>query len=168
MKRIAAFMLLPVLLLLTACSSYTYTLVHYENKDLLAKELSFEMEEIPNIDPPIAFAAADGRLGELTYAVVDELLGEGTLIFRMATPDYAEKYSSDNGVPGISPRAADSVLQTENIGSAAVTYYACGNAISAVWNLGGYAYSVSLSYKTEGAVLTRDSIYQYVLSVIAS
>ncbi len=168
MKRIAAFMLLLVTVLLTACSSYTYTLVHYEDKALMEKALDFEMEEIPNIDPPIAFAAADGCLGELTYAVVDELLGEGTLIFRMAAPDYAEKYSTDNGVPGISPRPADSVLQTENIGSATVTYYVCGSAISAVWSLGGYAYSVSLSYKTEDAVLTRDSIYPYVLSVIAS
>ncbi len=169
MKRLlCATLTLFFIFTLVSCSPDTYTLVHYENMSLMRDNIGFDMAEVPGLDTPVAFAAADGSLGELTYGIVDELLGEGTLVFRMATADYAAKYSAETGGPGISPIPADSEISSEKLGSAAVTYYAGGSSVIAVWELGGYAYAAVLSYNSGDNVIGRDSIYPYVLSVIAS
>ena len=168
MKRLLAVFLIVTALVLSSCSSYTYTLIHYENEALMEAALGFDMKPVPGLDTPVSFAAADGELGEVTYAFADETAGEATLVFRMSTPDYAEKYSKSNGVPGIAPLPAECELTTERLGSASVTYYRSGKTVFAAWTLGEYAFSAALTYNSAGVIPGYDELYPFVLAVIST
>lgn len=169
MKRITtAALAAALIILLAACASDSYSIIHYETRQLMQDALGFEMPAIPDLESETSFGTADGKLGEVKYAFYDETLGECSVVLRMAELGYAEKYSSHSGHPGISALGANSELTEERIGSATVKYYASGKAAFAVWTLGEYSYYISVSYSDGAARAGHDQVYPYVLSIIAS
>ncbi len=159
---------LALLLALAACASNTYTLVYYENESLMENSLDFDMKNIPGLDNAISYAASDGKLGEITYAVSDSVKGESTVVLRMSNTDYAEKYSRESGCVGISSLTADTALDEERLGSATVKYYKSGSTVFAVWTLGEYAYSASVTFRDASYFAGHDDLYDYVLAVIST
>lgn len=169
MKRvITAVTAAALALIITACASYSYVLLSYETRDRMNGALSFEMRDVPEMENVIAYAAADRGLGEIEYAFIHGTKGEATLSFRMATADYAGKYSAAVGCAGISGFEADGDGYTERLGSATVTYYTAASTVFAVWTLGDYAYSAAVSFSDKTAIPDRTDVYPYVLAVIST
>ena len=164
MKRViaAAAALLSVITILVSCASYTYTHVWYETRERMQDALPFEMRGVPDIEVITAYGVMDGRLGEIRYSVVDDYDRSGALWFRMAEPAYAA--SMENGITGDHGDA----VSVERIGSATVSFYARGNIAAASWELGGYTYAVILSFDDATVNASRDDVYGYALSVIAT
>ena len=164
MKRsvAAAAALLSALLLFVSCTSYTYAHVWYETRERMQDALPFEMRDLPDVEVVTAYGVMDGHLGEIRYSVVDQYDRAGALWFRMTTPAYAD--SMENGITGDFGEA----VSLERIGSAEVSFYAKENAAAASWELDGYVYAVIFRFDDPSAEASRDDVYGYALSVIAT
>lgn len=169
MKRIITAVIAAALaLILSACASDSYLILNYETKERMNDSLTFEMRDVPELENVIVYGAADGQLGEIEYAFIHETKGEGTLTFRMAKADYAERYSAAMQSPGIAGIEASAADYTERLGAATVTYYTAGSTVFAVWTLGDYAYSAAVSYNNKTVVPDRSDVYTFVISVIST
>ncbi len=172
MKRIFAAVITVSLLLclfLTSCSNDSFVLVYYETYELMSDALSFTMETLPDEDENvIIYGGMDNGLGQIKYSVLNE--GErmnGTLVLRMATLSYAEKYTTD-AAPGIAGVEASSPTHTEKLGVYDVTYYVNGATVFAVWNEGEFAYSIAFTFTDTTVTPTYEDLRPYVIALIAT
>ncbi len=170
MKRLSVILAsaLILTLLLCSCASDTFVLVYYENYKLMSDAVSFTVEKVPEEEHYIIFGAMDGELGQIEYEVHDDA-GEpiGTLVYRMATLEYADKYESETGGLGISGKAG-AVESTERLGSYTVSYRTDGNVAIAVWEEDEYAYSVVFTFTDEETEATTAEVRTYAISLIAT
>lgn len=168
----AVFVLAIILAAVTlaSCVTDSFGMKYYETRDRMSEALDFEMRGIPadasGLERETGYGAQDGKLGEITYAVSTENGKTGLLRFRMATADYAEKYSEHASAPGIAGIKSGDPVKTERLGSAEISYYVTDGDVFAVWNANGYAFSASLRLDG-GDESGYDEIYPFVLAVVA-
>ncbi len=170
MKRLSVTFILLILasVVLFSCASDSFVLVYYENYALVSDSLDFTLKKVPNEEHFIIFAAMDGKLGQIEYEILNET-GEpvGTLVYRQATRDYAEKYVSESSGFGISGKPLSST-STERIGSYEVSYHTDKNVAVAVWDEDEYSYSLIFSFTDEETVATTAEIREYAISLIST
>lgn len=170
MKRISVIFLSLIIAcaLLFSCASDTFILVYYESYELVSDELSFTLKKVPEQEHVIIYAAMDGELGQIEYEILDEA-GEpvGTLVYRMATLEYADKYKSETGGLGISGKAG-AASSTERLGSYTVSYRTDANVAAAVWDEDEYSYSVVLTFRDEETVATTSEVREYAIALIST
>lgn len=163
---------------LTSCVTDSFGMKYYETRDRMNGALEFEMRGIPDgtegIVSETGYGAQDGELGQITYSVTTAGGRSALLTFRMASPDYAAKYSEHTGTPGIAGIGAGDPIKSEKLGTASVEYYANDGGVFAVWDFDGYAFSASLKFDgtaDSGAASSSDAgyddLYPFVLAFIA-
>lgn len=170
MKRLSAILasLLTLATILCSCASDNFILVYYETYELMSDAVSFTVEMVPEEEHYIIFGAMDGELGQIEYEVHDDA-GEpiGTLVYRMASLEYAEKFAAETGGLGISGKLG-AVSSTERLGSYTVSYRTDANTAIAVWEEEEYAYSVVFTFTDEETAATTDEVRAYAISLIAT
>lgn len=170
MKRLSLIIssLLLASALLLSCASDTFVLVYYENYELMSDALSFTVEKIPEEEHFIIFGAMDGKLGQIEYEIHDDE-GDpvGTLVYRMATLEYAEKFEAETGGLGISGKAG-TASSTERLGSYTVSYRTDANVAIAVWTEEEYSYSVVFTFTDEETAATTTEVREYAIALIST
>lgn len=170
-RKITTLLLLLILIassVLASCASNTFVMIYHETYEYMSNNLSFPMETVPGEENVIIYGTMDKNLGEIKYSVINE--GErmnGTLAVRMATLDYAEKYTTDK-TPGIAGIEADAATSTERIGSCEVTYYVSGQTVFAVWIESTYAYSVTFTFSDSSVTPDVSDIRDYAIALIST
>lgn len=170
MKRFPITLILLILasVVLFSCASDSFVLVYYENYELVSDSLDFTLKKVPNEEHFIIFAAMDGKLGQIEYEILSET-GEpvGTLVYRQATLDYAEKFKAQSESFGISGKLC-SASSSERIGSYEVSYRTDENVAVAVWDEDEYSYSLVFSFTDEKTAATTAEVKNYAISLIST